>query len=85
MAAGLWNHFQQPLNASHGVMTVLTSNQIDGFTPYIEFARAAYCDSSKIAGWKCGGKSFLLHLCGSVGLSRRAKTPAMLFLASYQL
>ncbi|KAF8469384.1 alpha/beta-hydrolase [Russula ochroleuca] len=33
----------------------LNHTDLSTFTPYIEFARAAYCDSNKIAGWKCGG------------------------------
>jgi len=35
---------------------------LDTFTPYIEFVRAAYCDPNKIAGWECGGLSFLSRL-----------------------
>jgi len=72
MAAGLFHQLQQPFNVSHGDTTVLTSNQIAGFTPYIQFARAAYCDSSKIIGWKCGDAcdalpGFVSNLTGGDG------------------
>lgn len=54
MAAGLFNDFQQPFNISHGAVTQLSDSQLGGYTPFIEFARAAYCEPNKIAGWKCG-------------------------------
>jgi len=43
-----------PLVSGGGVVP-LPPNQWAEFVPYIEFARAAYCKPSKIAGWKCGG------------------------------
>ena len=55
LAAGLFSGFQHPANTLHGTMTGLNYTDLSRFTPYIEFARAAYCDSNKIAGWKCGG------------------------------
>jgi hypothetical protein len=62
LAAGLFSHLQQPFNitTSHGSMTALTPGQLAGFAPYTEFARAAYCDSSKIVGWNCGGMGFFI-------------------------
>jgi hypothetical protein len=59
LAAGLLSGFQNPFNISHTTVTKLNYTRLDAYTPYIEFARAAYCDSSKIAGWNCGGLSFL--------------------------
>ncbi|KAH9028360.1 alpha/beta-hydrolase [Lactarius pseudohatsudake] len=54
VAAGIVNHFQQPFNISQGGVTPLTSSQYAEFVPYVQFARAAYCPSNKIVGWKCG-------------------------------
>jgi hypothetical protein len=65
LAAGLLGNLQQPLNISLGNTTGLTASQFSAFTPYIEFARAAYCDANKIAGWKCGGEPFPLRACVS--------------------
>ncbi len=62
LAAGLLGSFQYPFNISHSAATKLNYTTLDTFTPYIEFARAAYCDPNKIAGWKCGGLSFLSRL-----------------------
>ncbi|PCH40107.1 hypothetical protein WOLCODRAFT_23846 [Wolfiporia cocos MD-104 SS10] len=36
------------------VVTTLTSDEISTFTPYTQFARAAYCVSSIITDWTCG-------------------------------
>jgi hypothetical protein len=63
LVAGLFGNVQQPLhilNGGHSNLTELTPSQFAHFMPYIEFARAAYCDSNKIAGWNCGGKLLLL-------------------------
>ncbi|KAH8994385.1 alpha/beta-hydrolase [Lactarius hatsudake] len=54
VAAGIASHFQQPFNISQGGVTTLTSSQYAEFAPYVQFARAAYCPSHKIVGWKCG-------------------------------
>ncbi|EIM81619.1 alpha/beta-hydrolase [Stereum hirsutum FP-91666 SS1] len=35
-------------------VTTLTSSQLSAFTPFTQFARAAYCDPSVITGWTCG-------------------------------
>jgi hypothetical protein len=85
LAAALFSSFQLPFNLSHGAMTRLNYTQLSSFTPYIEFARAAYCDPSKIAGWGCGGLSFLLHLYALAGLLIGTKMPAALFQTSYRL
>ncbi|KAH9992034.1 alpha/beta-hydrolase [Russula vinacea] len=55
LAAGLLSGFQHPLNTSHGAVMGLNHTDLSTFTPYIEFARAAYCQSNKLVGWKCGG------------------------------
>lgn len=33
---------------------VLSNDQLAAFAPFTQFARAAYCPSSKIQGWQCG-------------------------------
>jgi hypothetical protein len=60
MAAGLFAGLQQTFDiaSGHGNATELTPSQFAEFTPYIQFARAAYCDPKKITGWNCGGGSF---------------------------
>ncbi|KAK7690030.1 hypothetical protein QCA50_006674 [Cerrena zonata] len=35
-------------------VTTLTSTQLASYAPYTQFARAAYCPSSKISNWGCG-------------------------------
>lgn len=37
------------------LVSVLSTVQLASFTPYTQFARAAYCPSSKITTWNCGG------------------------------
>ena len=69
IAAGLLGNFQQHFNISHTAVTRLTDAQFAAYTPYTEFARAAYCNPSTVAGWKCGGLSFLLCLCAFASLS----------------
>jgi hypothetical protein len=66
-------------------MTGLNYTDLSTFAPYIEFARAAYCDTSKIPGWKCGGLSFLSHLYALLGLLIKMKMLATLFQASCRL
>ncbi|THH14002.1 hypothetical protein EW146_g6281 [Bondarzewia mesenterica] len=36
-------------------VTTLSTTQLSAFAPFTQFARAAYCDPSKIEGWNCGG------------------------------
>ncbi|KAI0003731.1 alpha/beta-hydrolase [Russula compacta] len=72
IAAGLLGNFQQHFNISHTAVTRLTDSQFAAFTPYTEFARAAYCDPSTVAGWKCGAAcdalpGFLPTLTGGDG------------------
>jgi hypothetical protein len=59
LTAGLLSSFRHPSNINHGSMSMsgLNYTDLNAFTPYIEFARAAYCDSNKTKGWKCGGLS----------------------------
>ncbi|KAH9959758.1 alpha/beta-hydrolase [Russula dissimulans] len=54
MAVGLFGNIQQFFNIGHRHATGPVDTQLIGFTPYIQFARAAYCNSNKIAEWKCG-------------------------------
>ncbi|KAI0335878.1 alpha/beta-hydrolase [Cubamyces sp. BRFM 1775] len=35
-------------------VTALSSSQLSSFAPFTQFARAAYCDSSKVKNWQCG-------------------------------
>lgn len=42
----------------------ISTAELSGFAPYTQFARAAYCPTSKLIGWNCGGKQcrvFYLH------------------------
>ncbi|KAI0372183.1 alpha/beta-hydrolase [Pilatotrama ljubarskyi] len=35
-------------------VTALSSSQLASYAPFTQFARAAYCPSTKITNWKCG-------------------------------
>ena len=37
-------------------VTLLSAASISNFTPFTQFARAAYCPQSKVKTWNCGGK-----------------------------
>lgn len=39
---------------SKRAVTALSATQLQSFAPFTQFARAAYCPSSKITNWKCG-------------------------------
>ncbi|KAF8236480.1 alpha/beta-hydrolase [Tricholoma matsutake] len=41
-----WLRYRSTSNISTAVLS--------GFAPYTQFARAAYCPTSKLTGWKCG-------------------------------
>lgn len=45
-------------HARDGV-TTLSASALNALTPYTQFARAAYCDSSIVDGWQCGRTSFM--------------------------
>ncbi|KAJ8522418.1 hypothetical protein ONZ45_g1007 [Pleurotus djamor] len=45
-------------NAKRAV-TALSSTELASFAPFTQFARAAYCPTSKLQGWKCGGTASL--------------------------
>jgi hypothetical protein len=47
--------FWPPSNPSSDALVPLPTDQFAEYVPYIEFARAAYCEPSKVAGWQCGG------------------------------
>lgn len=36
-------------------VTVLSASTLAAFAPFTQLARAAYCPSSKVTGWACGG------------------------------
>ena len=40
-------------------VTALSAADLASLAPYTQFARAAYCPTSKLNGWNCGSKSFL--------------------------
>lgn len=42
-------------------VTVLSAASISNFTPFSQFARAAYCQPSQIKTWSCGGQSSSFH------------------------
>lgn len=37
-------------------VTTLSGADISSYTPFTQFARAAYCDPTKIKTWTCGGE-----------------------------
>ncbi|THH01907.1 hypothetical protein EW026_g883 [Hermanssonia centrifuga] len=39
---------------SADTVTQLSASALAALAPYTQFARAAYCDSSKVTGWACG-------------------------------
>lgn len=45
-------------NPVGGGVVPLSPEQFDEFIPYMEFARAAYCEPEIITGWQCGGQFF---------------------------
>ena len=79
LTTGLLSSSQHSIDISLGATTRLKQTDLSTFAPYIEFARAAYCDPNKIVGWKCGGLSFLSHLDVFTGLLIGMKMPATLF------
>ncbi|TFL02251.1 alpha/beta-hydrolase [Pterulicium gracile] len=42
-------------------VTSVPASTLAGYAPYTQFARAAYCDTNKVATWSCGGA------CDAVG------------------
>ena len=40
-------------------VNILAASDISSFTPFTQFARAAYCQPSKIKNWNCGRESSL--------------------------
>jgi len=47
--------FWRSPHPSGGGVVPLSPGQFDEFVPYLEFARAAYCEPDIITGWQCGG------------------------------
>ncbi len=50
---------------SADTVTQLSASALAALAPYTQFARAAYCDSSKVTGWACGGKPSRFPMIGS--------------------
>ena len=50
--------FWRSPNPIGGGVVPLSPEQFDEFIPYMEFARAAYCEPEIITGWQCGGRFF---------------------------
>lgn len=36
-------------------VTPLSASELSSFAPFTQFARAAYCPTSRLVGWNCGG------------------------------
>lgn len=49
------------VEARAATVTALSASQLASYAPYTQFARAAYCPSSSIKTWGCGGM-FLVSL-----------------------
>ena len=43
-------------------VSLLSAADISGFTPFTQFARAAYCQQSKVKDWSCGGELSLFSV-----------------------
>ena len=77
-------------NPLGGGVVPLSPEQFDEFVPYMEFARAAYCEPEIITGWQCGGQfffsptPFLLPLPPSTRLLIGPKALAVPFQTSNQ-
>ncbi|KAI0824923.1 alpha/beta-hydrolase [Trametes gibbosa] len=61
-----------PLAREADAVSVVSSVDPSSFTPFTQFARAAYCDSSKVLSWTCGDAcnaipGFQTHLTGGDG------------------
>jgi len=41
-------------NLETRAVNIMSATDISGFTPFTQFARAAYCQPSKIKNWSCG-------------------------------
>lgn len=41
--------------AAKAGVTTLSASALAAFAPFTQIARAAYCSSSKVTGWACGG------------------------------
>lgn len=54
-----------PTLVSSQTITALATSQIDAFSPYTYFAKAAYCTPSTTISWSCGGKSLYSVLVGA--------------------
>lgn len=44
----------KPTPHSRRSVTALSTDEVNGFTPYTQFARAAYCNPSATVNWSCG-------------------------------
>ena len=50
-----------PVTSLEPRATRLSSPQLSAIVPFAQFARAAYCPTSRIDGWQCGGESLRLE------------------------
>ena len=48
-------------NLETRAVNVVSATDISGFTPFTQFARAAYCQPSKIKNWSCGRELGSFH------------------------
>lgn len=44
-----------PAGLARRSVTALSATELSSFTPFTQFARAAYCSTSRLSGWNCGG------------------------------
>jgi hypothetical protein len=80
--------FSLLLTATHALpsvrprsVTTLSSSDVNAFTPYTQFARAAYCDPSITNDWSCGEacdatRGFVPFTSGGDGNSVQFCTPS---------
>ncbi|KII90747.1 hypothetical protein PLICRDRAFT_543894 [Plicaturopsis crispa FD-325 SS-3] len=54
LVAGVVNAAPSSFIRRQDTVSTLSSSQLSAFAPYTQFARAAYCSSDKLQGWKCG-------------------------------
>ena len=56
--------------------TQLSSTQLSSYAPFTQLARAAYCASSKLTNWDCGGMLLRLHLVLDIDADDSVQRPA---------
>jgi hypothetical protein len=43
-------------------VTQLSAADLDNLAPFTQFARAAYCHTSVLQGWNCGGDRYFISI-----------------------